>query len=79
METTEEQKIKNLKELVDKTCKEIESGDLSEETAKELIVETRVKAEGLIPDDMDKFDMIYGARFERLIDQYIRTVKTEKN
>ena len=79
MDMTEEQKIKALKELVDKTCGQIENGDLSEPEAKELINKTRQEAEQLIPDDMDKFDMIYAARFERLVDQFIRTKQTESN
>ena len=69
---TEEEKIKALKKLVDQTAKDIQSGDLSEEKARELVANTRMEAEKLIPDDMDKYDMIYGARFERLIDQFIK-------
>lgn len=75
MEKTEADKIAELKKLVDRTAEEIESGDLTEEKARELIVETRQEAEKLIPDDMDKYDMIYGARFERLIDQFIKEKK----
>ncbi len=69
---SEDEKIKNLKALVDRTAENIQSGDLSEEKARELIAETRKEAEKLIPDDMDKYDMIYGARFERLLDQFIK-------
>jgi hypothetical protein len=69
---SEDEKIKNLKALVDRTAEDLQSGDLSEEKARELIAETRKEAEKLIPDDMDKYDMIYGARFERLLDQFIK-------
>ena len=72
MTMSEDEKIKNLKALVDRTAEDIQSGDLSEEKARELIAETRKEAEKLIPDDMDKYDMIYGARFERLLDQFIK-------
>jgi len=69
---TEEEKIENLRKLVDRTAEDIQSGDLTEEKARELIAKTREEAEDLIPDDMEKYDMIYGARFERLIDQFIK-------
>jgi len=72
MTMSEDEKIKNLKALVDRTAEDIQSGDLSEEKARELIAETRKEAEKLIPDDMDKYDMIYGARFERLLDQFVK-------
>jgi hypothetical protein len=72
MTMSEDEKIKNLKALVDRTAEDLQSGDLSEEKARELIAETRKEAEKLIPDDMDKYDMIYGARFERLLDQFIK-------
>ena len=73
MTMTEEEKITTLKKLVDRTCEDIESGDLTEEKARQLVVDTRREAEQLIPDDMDKYDLIYGARFERLIEQYIKS------
>ncbi|HDS00916.1 MAG TPA: hypothetical protein ENO22_12125 [candidate division Zixibacteria bacterium] len=72
MTMTEEEKIENLRKLVDRTAEDIQSGDLTEEKARELIAKTREEAEDLIPDDMEKYDMIYGARFERLIDQFIK-------
>lgn len=72
MTMTEEEKITTLKKLVDRTCEDIESGDLTEEKARQAVAETRKEAEQLIPDDMDKYDMIYGARFERLIEQYVK-------
>ena len=69
---TEEEKVQALKKLVDQTSEDIQSGDLSEEKARELIANTRNEAEKLIPEDMDKYDLIYGARFERLIEQFIK-------
>jgi hypothetical protein len=72
MTMTEDEKITALKNLVDRTCQDIESGDLTEEKARQVITDTRAEAEKLIPDDMDKYDLIYGARFERLMDQYIK-------
>jgi hypothetical protein len=65
--------VKKLRDLVDETAERIVKGGLSLEEAERLVVETRAKAETLIPDDMDKFDLIYGSRFRRLIDQFIKT------
>jgi len=72
----EHERIAALKDLVDTTVKEIESGGIDIDTANRLVDETRTKAMELIPDDMDKYDLIYGARFKRLIEQYI-TVSEE--
>ncbi len=71
MDSPNEGPVVELKKLVDSTVREIESGGLSIETANRLVAATRLKAEKLIPDDMEKYDMIYGARFKRLIEQYI--------
>ncbi|MBD3218582.1 MAG: hypothetical protein GF310_09925 [candidate division Zixibacteria bacterium] len=78
MTMTEEEKIQSLKKLVDQTAEEIQSGDLTEAKARELAAKTREEAETLIPEDMDKYDMIYGARFERLIDQFIKAKTKEE-
>jgi hypothetical protein len=64
--------IKKLRDLVDATADKIVRGDLSVEEAEALVKETRQKAEMLIADDMDKYDLIYEARFRRLIDQFIK-------
>ncbi len=71
MNSKNEDPVVELKKIVDNTVREIESGGLSIETANRLVEETRAKAEKLIPEDMEKYDMIYGARFKRLIEQYI--------
>ncbi len=77
-ENEEHEKIAYLKKLVDETVEQIESGELDHAAADTLIEETRQKAEELIPDDMDKFDMIYGARFKRLIEQYITSKESSE-
>jgi len=74
----EHQRIAALKELVDGTANEITSGGLDIDTANKLVAETRDKAEKLIPDDMDKYDLIYVPRFKRLIEQYITSAQTEE-
>jgi hypothetical protein len=74
----EHQRIAALKALVDATANEITSGGLDIDTANKLIAETRDKAEKLIPDDMDKYDLIYMPRFKRLIEQFITSPAPEE-
>ena len=67
----EEEKLAALRELVDSACEEIMGGRLDRQEATVLAQRVRRQAQELIPDLMDKFDLIYKARFERLISQYI--------
>ena len=67
----EEEKLRALRELVDSACEEIMGGRLNRQEATVLAQRVRREASGIIPDLMDKFDLIYKARFERLISQYI--------
>ncbi len=67
----EHERITALKALVDDTAEKIKGGELNIDEANRLVDDTRLKAQQLIPDEMDKFDMIYGARFKRLMDQFI--------
>ena len=64
--------IKKLRDLVDETSDKIVNGGLSVEEAEALVAATRQKAEVLISDDMDKYELIYENRFRRLIDQFIK-------
>ncbi|MBM3306817.1 MAG: hypothetical protein FJY74_00595 [Candidatus Eisenbacteria bacterium] len=67
----EEGKLAQLRELVDSACEEIRGGRLDRQEATVLAQRVRRQAQELIPDLMDRFDVIYKARFERLISQYI--------
>jgi hypothetical protein len=67
----EEEKLSALRELVDSACEEIMGGRLNRQEATVLAQRVRREASQIIPDLMDKFDLIYKARFERLISQYI--------
>ena len=67
----EEDKLTALRELVDSACEEIMGGRLNRQEATVLAQRVRRQAQELIPDLMDKFDLIYKSRFERLISQYI--------
>jgi hypothetical protein len=67
----EEHKLMQLRELVDSACEEIMGGRLDRQEATVLAQRVRRQAQEIIPDLMDKFDLIYKSRFERLISQYI--------
>ena len=67
----EEDKLAQLRELVDSACEEIMGGRLDRQEATVLAQRVRRQAQGIIPDLMDKFDLIYQSRFERLISQYV--------
>ena len=74
----EHERISALKALVDDTADRITGGEFDIDEAGKLVEETRLKAQELVPDDMDKFDLIYGARFKRLIEQYITSKKASE-
>ena len=74
----EEEKLAQLRELVDSACEEIMGGRLDRQEATVLAQRVRRQAQAIIPDLMDKFDLIYKTRFERLISQYIDEPRTGK-
>jgi hypothetical protein len=63
--------LSKLKELVDKTSEQLRWGKLSLREAIELAEDTKEQAKKFIPDMMDKYDLIYESRFERLIWQFV--------
>lgn len=68
----EDERIRRLKELVDRTAERLMYDvNLSLPEAIRLTVETRRRAERIIPDMMDKYDLIYESRFQRLIWQFV--------
>ncbi len=69
MEETE--KIARLKKLVDFVSEQLTSGVIPKSTALKLAEATREKAERIIPENMELYDLIYGNRFKRLIEQFI--------
>jgi len=66
-----DERIKKLQQMVDGVCRKIKSGKLTLGEAKKEVALVRLKAEKLIPFEMDKFDLIYMARFKRLIEQFL--------
>ena len=74
----EDEKLATLRELVDSACEEIMGGRLDRQEATVLAQRVRRQAQAIIPDLMDKFDLIYKSRFERLISQYIADAETRE-
>jgi hypothetical protein len=66
-----DERIKRLKKVVDEVCEKIKSGKLTLGEARKEAALVRLKAEKLIPFEMDKFDLLYKSRFERLIEQFL--------
>lgn len=56
---------------MDEACEKIKAGKLTLGEARKEAALVRLKAEKLIPSEMDKFDLIYGARLKRLIEQFL--------
>jgi hypothetical protein len=66
-----EEGIKKLQKMVDEVCEKIKSGKLTLGEAREEAALLRLKAEKLIPFEMDKFDLIYSSRLKRMIEQFL--------
>ena len=66
-----EQRIRKLRKTVDEACEKIRAGKLTLGEAQKEAALVRLKAEKLIPSEMDKFDLIYGARLKRMIQQFL--------
>ena len=71
----EERKLNYIKSIVDEACLRIVGGELDADKARRLAASVRARIAEIIPDMMDRYDMIYGSRFERLIQQFIERKK----
>jgi hypothetical protein len=68
----DDERIEDLRRLVDPVCQKIMRGEVDEAEARELMAQARLEASFRIPEQMELYDLIYESRFERLIDQFIR-------
>ena len=75
----ENEKLSQLRELVDGACEEIMGGRLDVSEATVIAQRVRRQAAGIIPDMMERFDIIYQSRFERLISQHVSTRSSTKD
>jgi len=66
---TEDGKIRRLRLMVDITTATLKSYPLTRDDAEAIVQALRKRALLLFPDKGDTFDLIYGARFRRLIDE----------
>ncbi len=64
-------RLKKLQQMVDEVCEKIKRGELTLGEARKEAALVRLKAEKLIPYDMEKFDLIYTSRLNRMIEQYL--------
>ena len=69
--TSEDRLLAELKRLVDRTSEQLQWGSLTVWEACERIRQTRAQAEALIPDQMELYQRIYEARFQRLLEQFV--------
>ena len=69
--TSEDRLLAELKRLVDQTSEQLQWGNLTVCEAYDRIQQTRAQAEALIPDQMELYQCIYGARFQRLLEQFV--------
>jgi hypothetical protein len=66
----EDRALRTLQSLVDCAGRRIVAGNLTRLQAERLAAETREAACHIIPDQMDTYDLIYGSRFLRWMDQF---------
>lgn len=66
----EDRKLRTLQRIVDTAGRRIVAGCLTHKEAQDLADQTRCAAQNIIPDQMDLYDLIYGARFRRWIEQF---------
>jgi len=66
-----DERVEKLQKMVDEVCEKIKGGKLTLGEARKEAALVRLKAEKLVPFEMDKFDLIYMARFKRLIEQFL--------
>ena len=71
VETSEDKLLAELRRLVDGTSERLQWDNLTLREARDLIQQTRAQAEPLIPDQMELYQRIYGARFRRLLEQFV--------
>ena len=67
----EAERIARLKNLVDFVGERLTSGVISRAAARKLVELTREKAQRIVPEDMELYDLIYGNRFKRLMDEFV--------
>ena len=65
-------RMRRLQTVVDLACAAIRSGTYTRAECLEFVQAARTWAEKLCPDRFDLFEMIYGRRMQRLIEEHAR-------
>ncbi len=68
----EAERLGEIRFIVDDLSQRIQNRLLDEAEARHLVGNVRFQAKLLIPDQMATYDLLYSARFERLLRQFIR-------
>lgn len=66
----DQETVERLREIVDPVCAAIKTQRWTRDEAQEAIDKARLEAALVIPDQMERFDLIYSSRFERLLEQF---------
>ena len=75
----EAERIDAIRAIVDHVAARIENRDITDPEAENLIADIRFQVSLLIPDQMDTYDLIYGARFIRLLEQFPPLIQPRKS
>jgi len=65
----EEQRLKRLRRIMDFTAALLWQADLTLSEARKLVADARDRALELFPDKGEIFDLIYGSRFRRILEE----------
>ncbi|MBI2989082.1 MAG: hypothetical protein HYY45_20150 [Deltaproteobacteria bacterium] len=65
----EEQRLKRLRRIMDFTAALLWQADLTLSEARKLVADARDRALELFPDKGQTFDLIYGSRFRRILEE----------
>ena len=68
----DQERAEAIRAIVDDVARQIENGMLTEAEARDLVANVRFQMTRMIPDQMGTYDLICGARFDRLIEQFIQ-------
>ena len=67
----EAERIHTIRSIVDDVAARIENRDLTRPEARDLTANVRFQVSLLIPEQMETYDLIYGSRFLRLMEQFL--------
>ena len=67
---SEAERVGAIRAIADAVAERIENREITQSEARELVANVRFQVSLLIPDQMETYDLIYGARFLRLQEQF---------